>query len=70
VSGWTDVGENNLAFGLTRKRFVIEMHHLNVEGGVGENEGRDGEGDTPRESDIKVGMGRVEARGGLRWKWS
>lgn len=29
-------GENNLAFKCTRKRFVIETHHLDVEGGVGE----------------------------------
>jgi elongator complex protein 4 len=30
------VGENNLAFKVTRKRFVIETFHLDVEGGVGE----------------------------------
>jgi len=36
VSGWTGGGENNLAFKCTRKRFVIETHHLDVEGGVGE----------------------------------
>lgn len=29
-------GENNLAFKCTRKRVVIETHHLDVEGGVGE----------------------------------
>ena len=36
MSGWTGGGENNLAFKCTRKRFVIETHHLDVEGGVGE----------------------------------
>lgn len=30
------VGENNLAFKCTRKRFVIETFHLDIEGGVGE----------------------------------
>jgi elongator complex protein 4 len=29
-------GENNLAFRCTRKRFIIETLHLDVEGGVGE----------------------------------
>lgn len=29
-------GENNLAFKCTRKRFVIETFHLDVDGGVGE----------------------------------
>lgn len=29
-------GENNLAFRCTRKRFVVETLHLDVEGGVGE----------------------------------
>ena len=36
MSGWTGGGENNLAFKCTRKRFVIETHHLDAEGGVGE----------------------------------
>ncbi|KAH9019686.1 hypothetical protein EDB85DRAFT_2075794 [Lactarius pseudohatsudake] len=36
VSGWTGGGEDNLGFKRTRKRFVIETHHLDVEGGVGE----------------------------------
>lgn len=52
ASGWTGGGENNLAFKCTRKRFVIETHHLDVEGGVGERRttpagkvaGADGEG--------------------------
>lgn len=30
------VSENNLAFKCTRKRFVIETFHLDVEGGVGD----------------------------------
>ena len=30
------VGENNLAFKCTRKRFIIETFHLDVDGGVGE----------------------------------
>ena len=30
------VSENNLAFKVTRKRFVIETFHLDAEGGVGE----------------------------------
>lgn len=30
------IGENNLAFKVTRKRFMIETFHLDVEGGVGE----------------------------------
>ena len=30
------VGENNLAFKCTRRRFIIETFHLDVEGGVGE----------------------------------
>lgn len=30
------LGENNLAFKCTRKRFIIETFHLDVEGGVGE----------------------------------
>ena len=29
------VGENNLAFKCTRKRFIIETFHLDVDGGVG-----------------------------------
>ncbi|KAI0307839.1 Elongator complex protein 4 [Multifurca ochricompacta] len=37
VSGLTGgAGENNLAFKCTRRRLVIETHHLDVEGGVGE----------------------------------
>ena len=30
------IGENNLAFKVTRKRFIIETFHLDLEGGVGE----------------------------------
>ena len=36
VSASGGIGENNLAFKVTRKRFVIETFHLDVEGGVGE----------------------------------
>ena len=43
VSGWTGGGENNLAFKCTRKRLVIETHHLDVEGGVGERRTTPGE---------------------------
>lgn len=35
-SSATGGGENNLAFKCTRKRFVIETLHLDVEGGVNE----------------------------------
>jgi len=36
-------GENNLAFKCTRRRFVIETLHLDVEGGVGERRTTHGE---------------------------
>jgi elongator complex protein 4 len=36
VSGSSGGRENNIAFKCTRKRLVFEMHHLDVEGGVGE----------------------------------
>jgi len=49
VSGWTGGGENNLAFKCTRKRLVIETHHLDVEGGVGERR------TTPGEKMVRVG---------------
>ena len=35
-SSGSGAGENNLAFKCTRKRFVIETFHLDVEGGIGE----------------------------------
>ncbi|KAN0128381.1 PAXNEB domain containing protein [Lactarius tabidus] len=50
-------GENNLAFKCTRKRFVIETHHLDVEGGVGERR------TTPvgKTGGVGDGMGREKA---------
>ena len=72
VSGWTGGGENNLAFKCTRKQFVIETHHLDVEGGVGERRttpvgkmvGADGEGIRPEKAvsksernELSVGAG-------------
>lgn len=36
ASASSGVGENNLAFKVKRKRFIIETFHLDLEGGVGE----------------------------------
>jgi hypothetical protein len=36
ISSVSGSRENNIAFKCTRKRLVFEMHHLDVEGGVGE----------------------------------
>ena len=35
-TGGSGVGENNLAFKVTRRRMVFETFHLDVEGGTGE----------------------------------
>jgi elongator complex protein 4 len=48
-------GENNLAFKCTRKRLVIETHHLDVEGGVGERR------TTPGEKMVGVGDEGIKA---------
>ncbi|KAF8271354.1 Elongator complex protein 4 [Lactarius quietus] len=71
-------GENNLAFKCTRKRFVIETHHLDVEGGVGERRttpvgvgvrGYAARKRYQRQKGTNCQWAR-ERRGELRWKWS
>lgn len=52
------IGENNLAFKVTRKRFVIETFHLDVEGGVGERR------TTPAPSTVIEGSGHRQHEDG------
>lgn len=48
------VGENNLAFKCTRKRFIIETFHLDIDGGVGERR------TTPSTSSVAIHEGSSE----------
>jgi elongator complex protein 4 len=57
-SSATGGGENNLAFKCTRKRFIVETLHLDVEGGV--NERRTTAPVTPGSTEAHIALPTVQ----------